>query len=187
MSTEHFREARPIEHKSYTVECPHCEKDSGYPMDVIALPRDFGPWYCRKCNGEFSGRCINGTLMVRAGSKQCRQDFLVVLQLIEADKDVFFVLETDAVKGIYQAPKQASVGFQYFYEEHTCPTNWTQNILAIYTRDKETGEIDTDPHGLFQYVGCLPFKEGVQQEYGIDLETAEGVEKLLLTVRNYQE
>lgn len=36
-------------------------------------------------------------------------------------------------------------GAAYFFDEHTCPTNWTGTIEMI------VHEADGDPHGLFQY------------------------------------
>ena len=35
---------------------------------------------------------------------------------------------------------------RYFYEEHTCPTNWFSEVEQISVGD------DTDPHGLFEFV-----------------------------------
>lgn len=35
---------------------------------------------------------------------------------------------------------------RYYYDEHTCPTNWTSQIEQIIF------EGDTDPHGVFQFV-----------------------------------
>jgi hypothetical protein len=41
---------------------------------------------------------------------------------------------------------------EYFYNEHTCPCNWIDDIIAII--DLNNGDID--PHGIAQYVGRLP-------------------------------
>jgi hypothetical protein len=38
---------------------------------------------------------------------------------------------------------------EYFYNEHTCPSNITQDVVKVIL------ENDTDPHGTFQYVGTI--------------------------------
>ncbi len=38
----------------------------------------------------------------------------------------------------------------YFYNEHTCPTNWTDDILAVIS------DGDPDPHGFATFVRRLP-------------------------------
>lgn len=38
---------------------------------------------------------------------------------------------------------------QYYYDEHTCPTNWVRDIEEIEC------EGDTDPHGLFEFVSVV--------------------------------
>lgn len=38
----------------------------------------------------------------------------------------------------------------YFYDEHTCPTNWTNEIVAVI----ENG--DPDPHGFATFVAARP-------------------------------
>ena len=50
---------------------------------------------------------------------------------------------------------------KYFYDEHTCPTNWTSQIAEIIF------EGDHDPHGVFQFVSV---EDGhlVDDEYGGD-------------------
>jgi hypothetical protein len=35
---------------------------------------------------------------------------------------------------------------EYFYNEHTCPTNWTDDIVAVISRG------DPDPHGFAKFV-----------------------------------
>lgn len=37
---------------------------------------------------------------------------------------------------------------QYFYDEHTCPTNWTSEIEEISVG------ADHDPHGIFEFVSA---------------------------------
>ena len=47
----------------------------------------------------------------------------------------------------------------YFYNEHTCPTNFMPDVIGVRTDDG-----DTDPHGLFAYVKTEPWTAKVEEE-----------------------
>ena len=38
---------------------------------------------------------------------------------------------------------------EYFYNEHTCPTNYMQDVEAVIY------EKDADPHGVFEWVATI--------------------------------
>lgn len=46
----------------------------------------------------------------------------------------------------------------YYYGEHTCPTNWTDDIVAVVS-----GE-DEDPHGFATFVKRIPAPEGMDAD-----------------------
>jgi hypothetical protein len=54
---------------------------------------------------------------------------------------------------------------RYFYEEHTCPTNYLGVEMVVDLNDG-----DTDPHGIFEFVGAIPY---------VDLENVDDVLSLL--------
>lgn len=37
---------------------------------------------------------------------------------------------------------------QFYFEEHSCPTNWLRDIVEVYDKNG-----DSDPHGFMKYVG----------------------------------
>lgn len=45
----------------------------------------------------------------------------------------------------------------YFYDEHTCPTNWTDEIVAVISKG------DEDPHGFATFVRRIPVPEGMDE------------------------
>lgn len=47
------------------------------------------------------------------------------------------------------SPEDYRMQTEYFYNEHTCPTNWTNEIEQIEF------EGDTDPHGVFEFVDVV--------------------------------
>ena len=54
----------------------------------------------------------------------------------------------------------------YFYEEHTCPTNITKDIEEIVDLTTER----LDQHGMFEYIGSLPYIEMGRKAYGFAQE-----------------
>ena len=40
---------------------------------------------------------------------------------------------------------------RYYYEEHTCPTNYLRAEMVI-----EADTMDDDPHGIFEFVDVFP-------------------------------
>ena len=43
---------------------------------------------------------------------------------------------------------------RYFYEEHTCPTNWLRDVEEVSIGD------NTDPHGLWKFVAVYDAEGG---------------------------
>jgi len=56
-------------------------------------------------------------------------------------------IETEGVM-VGQTSETAS---EYFYNEHTCPTNFLRHVIRIID-----AEGDDDPHGIFQFVSEKP-------------------------------
>ena len=82
-----------------------------------------------------------------------------LLKLEGAAKPLFFVMEErygSRDEDEYESHRK------YFYEEHSCPTNWLRNCLAVIE------EGDTDPHGFLTYVRSVPIQAG--QELDINSE-----------------
>lgn len=67
----------------------------------------------------------------------------VLLRLPPQDRPVYF-----AVSSRRYEPTYDDAHHRYFYEEHTCPTNWLRDVFAI-----QAGS-DSDPHGLFEFVAA---------------------------------
>lgn len=68
---------------------------------------------------------------------------LNLLVIPPRDKPVYFVVE-----GIAAVGDPPGEGKDYFYEEHSCPTNYVECEAIIY-------EGDEDPHGVFQFVRAV--------------------------------
>lgn len=84
---------------------------------------------------------------------------LVLLKFDGKDGPVFFVLEKDySSRNLSECDADYQEQQRYFYEEHSCPTNWINNIVAVI----ENG--DDDPHGFLEYVRTVPVQEQRAQD-----------------------
>ena len=139
--------------------CPNCGVQSKEPIDHIvafldnpswqqAISRgnypNFGPWGCHECGVNVSGIVRSKDdveLTIKPGTDVKVWDVLV---LQPQTKPVYFIVDA---KDYSRKPGElCSDNKSYFYDEHTCPTNWIRNVERIVI------EADTDPHGLFEFV-----------------------------------
>jgi hypothetical protein len=68
---------------------------------------------------------------------------LVLLRVDPESHPLYFVIRARR----YPHDEGAEDGHDaYYYNEHTCPTNWTADILAVISKG------DEDPHGFAEYV-----------------------------------
>ena len=63
------------------------------------------------------------------------------------DGAVFFVMEERFARpGPNETNEEYQEHLRFFYEEHSCPTNWIGHCVAVIKNG------DTDPHGFLEYV-----------------------------------
>ena len=144
--------------KSTTVTraiCPHCEKETS-TVDHLLGGTVSTAWYCDSCGGRYSLNFSSTGCVIRP-LKEWIISVAVVLQLGKT-----FVV----VKGMLFA-KGSRENFddsnlQYFYDEHTCPINW-MGVECLYDSEND----DSDPHGLFSFVGYELYPEGFE-DGGLD-------------------
>jgi hypothetical protein len=82
-----------------------------------------------------------------------QQQCLVLLKLEAADRRVFFVLRQPKYDH-QNGPDWTPDNDRYFYEEHSCPTNWFKDIVGVI----ENG--DEDPHGFLEFVRAVDIPDG---------------------------
>lgn len=78
---------------------------------------------------------------------------LVLLKLETSDRRIFFVLKQPRYDH-HGTPEYGPEQDRYFYEEHSCPTNWFYDIAAVI----EDG--NADPHGFLKFVRAIDVPEG---------------------------
>ncbi len=129
--------------KTYAV-CPSCGEDGG-EIDHLLGTKARTSWYCDACGQEYAlDFSANGNvdITVAKGRKIATTDLLM---LPPQTQPVYFVVQGMRFieKRHYEQDEHA--GKEFFYEEHSCPTNWLKPEM-VYC------DGDSDPHGLIRFV-----------------------------------
>lgn len=131
----------------HTLRCPRCKGDSGGSVDHL-LTRNrtsFGPWYCKKCGGAFSGVADGGKITVSVDDKAV--EFKPVLVLLKREEGaIWFVLKETRCDDEDDTPEQIQESGRFRYESHSCPTNWIVRTVMMVADGSD------DPHGCLEFV-----------------------------------
>ena len=89
---------------------------------------------------------------------------LIILRSTNAgEKDpIYAVIEVERLNE-QMSRKELHDDWRYYYDEHTCPTNWTRHIVAL------VHDQDSDPHGVFCLHRIFRASE-IKQLTGFDLD-----------------
>lgn len=104
--------------------------------------RTAGPWYCDTCGQGWSLVLFKtGLVQVEKTKREGKKkDCWVILEIPPQSQPIRL-----KVRGMYfgASINQEELDYKrYFYEEHTCPTNYFRSVAEITIGD------DSDPHGL---------------------------------------
>lgn len=83
---------------------------------------------------------------------------LVLMKLEASDRNVFFVIEQPKYHH-HDLPDHTPDNDRYFYEQHSCPTNWFENIVAVIEND------DDDPHGFLKFIRAIDAPADEPEDY----------------------
>ena len=130
--------------------CLACEKPIS-TFDHLKVDQEAGPWYCDHCGvGHYIKKKEAGVFLTKNGGR--KMNTLVLLKLRQqTDKPVHIVVEgvmyVSYGQDVYTALQYQRDNDRYFYNEHTCPSNF------LGVRISENG--DADPHGVFEHVETI--------------------------------
>lgn len=144
MVTRDFKPAEVFTYTEQRLRCPDCGGGDwavGHILDEEYS--SFGPWYCSDCLQGWSGRNVDGVISLARAEKQVRQT--VLLEIRPTEEPIRFRVSVPRVR-FHKDQQEHEDGIRYYYEEHTCPTNWFGLVDQI-----SVGE-DTDPHGFVEVV-----------------------------------
>lgn len=162
------------ETKTYIL-CDEC----GGRVDSVDHLKDsrseFWDWYCDCC-----GRANR---IVREGDgyiSKCKPERRIPLVVILGRGNMYL-----AVKGMHFIKDGEEVDLQeitrekeYYYEEHTCPTNYIGGDVEVVSVLEDSKSLDTDPHGCFEVIKVVPVL-GKKWKEGDIAEESEYFEKVL--------
>lgn len=124
--------------------CPHCQRDAG-AVDQL-LGHDLSTaWYCHACGGRYSLIFTQDGGVTIAALDEREITTIDVLVLEPQAKPVYFVVKGMRFEGRDCNHDDEHDHKEFFYESHSCPTNWLQPVMIYH-------DGDADPHGLLRFV-----------------------------------
>lgn len=144
--------------------CPNCGK-SEHQVDQVEIGRTFGPWYCDEddCGRSWTGvRTSDGAELTFVETN--KRTVFIELRYCDDPKLKIVVSGMEflnsitlpgAVGGGTTDPIVYPDHHEYYYNEHTCPTNY------LGVEEVRYGD-DYDPHGVFEFVRVLTEEERQQ-------------------------
>lgn len=139
--------------KSY-IACPCGEGEWRAPTQVPL--RSSYTWFCDGCGILFTIKPLeNGTFDLTANDQRKQK----ILATLESGGPVRVVIEGIVFShkdGAFDSQLEQYNKLQFFYDEHTCPTNWTANIVQMID---PADEEDKDPHGIFKLKSIEPWRD----------------------------
>ena len=127
------------------LRCPVCDKGR---FEIVRLHwgGTWGPWYCDDCGFGFIGRTDE---QGESYIEPWRNRKITTVVTLRSTRPV-----TLKVQGVRFTGEEADSDAdraerdRYYYEEHTCPTNFLGHpVLEVLDDDG-----DQDPHGIFTWV-----------------------------------
>ena len=134
--------------------CPSCTKPAG-TIDHLKGHDVESMWYCDHCGSQIAFKLKNGNLQTALTGERVDK----TLVLLREDNIGLIVegmrfLHKDGTNDTSMVENDA-----YFYDEHTCPTNYMRHVKAVI----DLGNADVDPHGIFRYVCTLPWEPSIEE------------------------
>lgn len=141
-----------LRQETYTyLACPYkgCEGERSVGHLLDGQAHSFGTWSCDACGRMFSGNVTKEGVITLEERPGVVQECLVLLRGAQANGGpLYFVVHDRHFLPLEEGETEEDryERKRFFYEEHTCPTNYIP-IFALVTPD------DPDPHGALEFVG----------------------------------
>jgi hypothetical protein len=129
------------------IPCPSCT-DGVWRADQISIGFKTN-WSCDQCQENVSVERISETDFRTTPTGRKNTPVTVTLQSITEPKITLKLNTWKYAHSQNETLEDYESHERYFYNEHTCPTNWTRGIVEIIF------EGDHDPHGVFEFVSVV--------------------------------
>ena len=135
------------------IVCPGCHQPAGTIDHLLGQAIDT-MWYCASCGARYAFKLlVNGEVTDLRLTGDRKEKCLVLLRNGNVGLVVAGSVFTENGKlGDWDAHHT------YYYDEHTCPTNFMRDVKAVL----DLATQDADPHGIFHYVATLPWDARVE-------------------------
>lgn len=129
------------------IACPFCGQQ-WFEIGHLKVGTQFGPWFCDECGRSFLGTIGISSVEWMPGTERLVPT-KVTLEIRTEDAPITFLVDSFLIVEQGETPEESPgmENAQYFYEEHTCPTNWLMKVEEVIDKNGRH-----DPHGVFKYV-----------------------------------
>ena len=153
---------QPVYTKRF-VRCPNgCdhEFEVEHMLDKPDRSPKAGPWYCEDCGDGWNLEQVEDFISMTKHHENQRPRRVVILEIPPQTEPIRFKLYRWSYGEKTQEERAESD--RYFFDEHTCMTNWFSDVQEVYLGD------EPDPHGLAQFVEARPLtaEEEAELEHG---------------------
>lgn len=133
------------------VTCPHCNK--GEHRVDHCKPGFSSSWYCDECGGRFHIELHSETKFLLTPLAEKKIKTLVTLESAGPVRLLVEGMSFTRADGTSDGKEESRA--QYFYDEHTCPTNFLGDVVKVI----DPADGDDDPHGIFAFVKVEPWRD----------------------------
>lgn len=136
--------------------CPHCNGESDCRIDHLYKTNPnfesdgYGGWQCHLCHKPIGFRIKNSSEIETWKSTRVKQEWYPALALLKLN-DVYFIFNYEIYKPNAEIKTNDKIQYnaEYFFEEHSCPTNWILKCIMIVK------DGDIDPHGYMKFIRVI--------------------------------
>lgn len=148
------------------IPCPSCLKGS-WRADQLSIGQ-VTSWCCDECHtqSQITRTDLNEFETIPTGKKET--PVTVTLRSVTTPPITVKLNTWKYAHSQDDSPEDYIEHERYFYNEHTCPTNWTRQIEQIEF------EGDRDPHGVFEFVSVEDGHFVDQNDMSFDARKARG-------------
>lgn len=140
------------------VECPECGKTSSVNHLNVNKCANY-KWFCDRCGTQYAFTLSAGDdyEIEKTGTKSIKTNVLLKLPVLK--EPLYLIVE--GMRFEYpdghpdKSEDEQSNHDEYFYNEHTCPTNYLKKAEEIFYKGQD------DWHGIFEYIKTIPYKKEV--------------------------
>lgn len=150
---------KPVLLTTRSFVCPHCNNHK-FNYEHLCQQEVAGEWrwFCNNCGSEISFSLNEQLELEVTNIKVAKHPKALVLLRLEPNdgdslkKPLYLIISTLNYRHTEDLAEYADQQ-AYYYNEHTCPSNFLGGNTVIYGNDD-------DPHGIFQFVEAIWMPEG---------------------------